>query len=100
MQKHVDLREKNRAEFVKKKRQELKLRKKEERLKKLEESNNQASGEKFKRKKSKPSQKRKKAIGQMFLTTERTKVVQANKDNIEFYNKWYEDRKSDSAKKA
>jgi hypothetical protein len=34
----------------------------------------------------------------MFLGTEKTKVVQANKDNIVYYNKIYEDQKSKKAK--
>jgi hypothetical protein len=36
----------------------------------------------------------------MFLGTEKTKVVQANKDNIVYYNKIYEDQKSKKAKAA
>ena len=34
----------------------------------------------------------------MFLSTENTRVVQANKDNIEYYNKVYEESKSEEAK--
>ncbi len=34
----------------------------------------------------------------MFLSTENIRVVQANKDNIEFYNKLYEESKSEEAK--
>jgi hypothetical protein len=41
-----------------------------------------------------------KFIGQMFLSQGKTKVVQANKDNIEFYNKCYEESKSEEAKRA
>jgi len=37
-------------------------------------------------------------IGQMFLSTENIRVVQANKDNIEYYNKLYEESKSEEAK--
>ena len=36
----------------------------------------------------------------MFLASEKTKVVQANKDNIVYYNKIYDGFKSDAAKKA
>jgi hypothetical protein len=36
----------------------------------------------------------------MFLSTGRMKVVQANKDNIEFYNKIYEENKSQASKQA
>lgn len=34
----------------------------------------------------------------MFLGDEKTKQVQANKDNIVYYNKIYEDSKSETAK--
>ena len=34
----------------------------------------------------------------MFLATGKTKVVQANKDNIEFYNNIYEEQRSEAAK--
>lgn len=34
----------------------------------------------------------------MFLATGRPKVVQANKDNIEFYNRIYEEAKSEASK--
>jgi hypothetical protein len=34
----------------------------------------------------------------MFLSTDNTRVVQANKDNIEYYNKIYEESKSEAAK--
>ena len=36
----------------------------------------------------------------MFLSTENVRVVQANKDNIEYYNKIYEESKSEAAKLA
>ena len=36
----------------------------------------------------------------MFLSTEKTKVVHANKDNIEFYNRMYEESKSEAAREA
>jgi hypothetical protein len=36
----------------------------------------------------------------MFLSTKRVKVVEANQDNIEYYNKVYEEMKSDEAKQA
>ena len=46
-------------------------------------------------KKHKKDQKKKiKLLGQMFLSTQKTKTVHANKDNIEYYNKLYEDSKS------
>ena len=41
---------------------------------------------------------KKKAIGQMFLSTDRVKIVQANKDNIVFYNKIYEGFRSKEAR--
>jgi hypothetical protein len=34
----------------------------------------------------------------MFLSTEETKIVHANKDNMEYYNKMYEESKSEAAK--
>jgi hypothetical protein len=36
----------------------------------------------------------------MFLSTEKTKVVQASSDNLAYYNKMYDDMKSDAAKQA
>jgi hypothetical protein len=52
------------------------------------------------KKKKLRKKKTKKFIGQMFLSTENTRVVQANKDNIEYYNKIYEESKSEESKQA
>jgi len=42
-----------------------------------------------------------KRIGQMFLRDDfERKTVEANKDNMEYYNKWYDEQKSDAAVKA
>ena len=36
----------------------------------------------------------------MFLETANKKVVQANKENLEYYNHHYEEQKSEAAKQA
>ena len=41
-----------------------------------------------------------KAIGQMFLNTDKVKVVQANKDNIVYYNNYYDSFKTEKARAA
>jgi ribosome-binding ATPase YchF (GTP1/OBG family) len=46
------------------------------------------------------SRKKKKVIGQMFLSQDKPVVVHANSDNIAFYNRMYDEMKSDSAKQA
>jgi hypothetical protein len=36
----------------------------------------------------------------MFLSTEKKKIVEANQDNIEYYNRIYEEMKSEESKQA
>ena len=103
----VKKREENRLKAMKKKREtqiiEEKIRRKKEDVDKLKQPVPVPMKFKSTPVKSKPKKKKKKSaklIGQVFIDPGKVKRVEVNNENIQYYNKIYEEGRSEEAKIA